>query len=328
MIKQMAQWLLRRLPAETAHHLALKGMRKRRFAPGVCRYSEYEYSVLGTSLPNPLGLAAGFDKAGVLPSVIRDYGFGYVEVGSVCWEPHGGNPRPRMFRVNDWDIQNRMGLNGPGAEAVLANLEGAPNDCYGVSVAKSNKPGVTGDKGLADVLRTFMAVRDRGFYTVLNLSCPNTEHGTTFEAPEILEELLPDVAKNAKLPWGVKLGPAGDFDDLDKTLDVCEAHGCEFYIMGNTLPANHPKFGKGGRSGRELRPLALERMEHMRSRFHHKHLKVIACGGIFTGSDMTLYELKGAHAYQALNGFVRGPYSGPNFAHDVITEWQAISEAL
>jgi len=326
-IKQMAQWALRRLPAETAHNLALKGMRKRRFAPGVCRYNaEYEYAVLGTSLPNPLGLAAGFDKHGLLPGVIRDYGFGYVEVGSVTWQPHGGNPRPRMFRVNDWDIQNRMGLNGPGAEQVLANLEGAPDDCYGVSVAKSNKPGVTGDKGIADVLRTFVAVRDKGFYTVLNLSCPNTEHGTTFEAPEILDELLPDVAKLAKLPWGVKLSPDSDHDDFLKTLDVCEAHGCDFYVMGNTLPADHPKFGKGGRSGRDVRPLALGKMEDIR--VHLPRAKVIACGGIFTGSDMTLYELKGAHAYQALNGFVRGPYSGPRFAHDVIAEWQNISEAL
>jgi len=326
-IERMAQWALRRLPAETAHNIALRGMLKRRFAPGVCRYNaEHEYAVLGTRLPNPLGLAAGFDKAGVLPGVIRDYGFGYVEVGSVCWEPHRGNPRPRMFRVDDWDVQNRMGLNGPGAERVLANLDGAPDDCFGVSVAKSNKPGIVGDRGLADVLRTFMAVRDRGFYTVLNLSCPNTEHGTTFEAPEILDELLPDVAKNAKRPWGVKLGPAGDFDDLDKTLDACEAHGCQFYVMGNTAPADHPKFGKGGRSGRSLRPLALERMEHIRVRL--PRARVIACGGIFTGSDMTLYELKGAHAYQALNGFVRGPYSGPTFAHRVIAEWQAISEAL
>ena len=171
-----------------------------------------------------------------------------------------------------------------------------------------------------------MAVREHGFYTVLNLSCPNTEHGTTFEAPEILDELLPDVAKNAKKPWGVKLGPISDFDDLDKTLEVCEAHGCHFYVMGNTLPAEHPKFGKGGRSGRALRPLVLERMEHMRT--HLNHPKVIACGGIFTGADMMLYELKGAHAFQAFNGFVRGPYSGPQFAHRVIAEWQAISEAM
>lgn len=325
MMQRLAQWALRRLPAETAHNLALKGMRKRRFAPGFYRWHD-GWAVLGTRLPNPLGLAAGFDKHGVLPGVIRDYGFGYVEVGSVTWQPHGGNPRPRMFRVNAWDVQNRMGLNGPGAEAVLNNLGEAPDDCFGVSVAKSNKPDITGDKGLADVLRTFMAVRGRGFYTVLNLSCPNTERGTTFEDPALLDELLPDVAKNADRPWGVKLGPASDFTDLDKTLEVCEAHGCQFYVMGNTLPAVHPRFGKGGRSGRELRPLVLERMEHIR--VHLPRAKVIACGGIFTGSDLALYELKGAHAFQALNGFVRGPYSGPRFAHTVLSEWRAISEAL
>lgn len=325
MMERLAQWVLRRLPAETAHNIALRGMRRRRFAPGEFLW-DGGWNVLGTSLPNPLGLAAGFDKHGLLPKVIRDYGFGYVEVGSVCWQPHRGNPRPRMFRVDDWDIQNRMGLNGPGADIVLRNLEGAPDTHYGVSIAKSNKPNIVGEKGIADVLQTFMAMRRRGFYTVLNLSCPNTEHGVTFEDPAVLDELLPDVAKNAALPWGVKLGPAGDFTDLDKTLDVCEAHGCQFYVMGNTAPADHLTFGKGGRSGRSLRPLALERMEHIRMRL--PRAKVIGCGGIFTGPDMVLYELKGAHAFQALNGFVRGPYSGPRFAHRVLSEWQAISEAL
>lgn len=324
----LVQKLLKWLPAETAHKLGLAAMQRGWFAPGSAQTRDLKFPVhfLGQNLPSPLGLAAGFDKNGILPVTIWSYGFGWVEVGSVTWRPCKGNPRPRMFRLNDWDIMNRMGLNGIGASAVYENLRKspAPEESYGVNITKSNYPDVIGDKGIQDILCSYDRLKTCGFYTVLNLSCPNTHDGVTFEDPAMLAELLPKIQElsSPNRPWGVKLGPASTYPDLDKTLAVCERFGCHFYVMGNTMPTDHPKYGKGGRSGRDLRAAAMGRVQFIK---HATYKPVVGCGGVFTGSDARLYQKAGADVVQAYNGFVRGPYSGPAFALDVVREWKEIS---
>jgi len=305
-------------------------MAKQRLAPGPVVWDDTRF--LGQTLTNPLGLAAGFDKHGTLAGAAQQYGFGFVEVGSVTWEPHGGHPRPRMFRLDDRHLLNRMGLNGPGAEAVHANLDGVPPSYYGVSITKSNKPDILGERGLADILRTYRLMRDRGCYRVINLSCPNRHDGTTLEDPAMLHELLPElhtmvpgVANPPTFPWGVKLSPHRSKREMDATIAACEAHGCWFYILGNTQPHDHPKYGPGGCSGHSLLPLVLPRVSWL---VGVTNKPVIACGGVATGLDAFLCQTAGATLVQAYTGFVRGPYAGPTFAQRVLTEWQSLPSAI
>ena len=319
-----AHRLLKQLPPELAHRLAVRGMRKHRFAPGLKAWVTGAFasgfSLCGHVFTNPLGLAAGFDKHGVLVDAAQQYGFGWVEVGSVTYEPHTGNTGKRMFRVNAWDIQNRMGLNGPGAHVVRERLLRAESPHYGVSIAKSNKPEITGERGIADVLKTVGLLNDLGAYHVINLSCPNSHDGQTFEDAALLRELLPEVRSKLVRPWGVKLSPHRSKREMDATLAACEAEGCWFYILGNTRPAEF-KGTKGGRSGRSLLPLALPRVRWLKQTTGKP---VIACGGVHLGEHAYLYQLAGADAVQAYNGFVRGPASGPTFAHTVLDEWMAL----
>lgn len=317
-----AHRLLQWLPPELAHRLAVRGMRTGRCAPGpkpwVPSPTVTGCGFLRHVFPNPLGLAAGFDKPGRLVDAAPRYGFGWVEVGSVTWCAHPGNAGTRLFRVGPWDIQNRMGLNSPGAEVVREHLQRAQSPHYGINIAKSNKPGLGGEHGIADILRTVECLSGFGVYHVLNLSCPNThEAGTTFEDPAVLRELLPGVRVRLAQPWGVKLSPHRDRKVMDATVAVCEAEGCHFYVMGNTLPTDR----RGGRSGRWLLPLTLPRVRWL---CKATQKPVIGCGGIFQGEQAYLYEQAGAVAVQAFNGFVRGPASGPGFAHTVLDEWAAL----
>jgi dihydroorotate dehydrogenase len=299
-------------------------MRKHRFAPGLKAWVPDEYAtgfaLCGHVFTNPLGLAAGFDKYGLLVDAAQQYGFGWVEVGSVTYHAHAGNSGTRMFRVDDWNIQNRMGLNNPGAQAVRERLLHAKSPHFGVSITKSNKPEIVGEKGIADILATVEVLNDLGAYHVINLSCPNSHDGVTFEDPAVLRELLPSVRDRLVRPWGVKLSPHRSKAEMDQTLAVCESEGCWFYILGNTLPAKF-KGTTGGRSGRELLPLALPRVRWLKQATGKP---VIACGGVFLGEHAYLYAQAGADAVQAFNGFVRGPASGPRFAHTVLDQWQAL----
>src|SRR5665213_2471711 len=118
-----AYFSLRLIPPEAAHDLGKWAMRRRLLAPGPYVMEEKSRPVLfGNQLPNPLGLAAGFDKNAEIVDAAIDYGFGFVEVGSVTFRGGSGNPKPRMFRLDDQTLMNRMGLNGDAAEIVAARL--------------------------------------------------------------------------------------------------------------------------------------------------------------------------------------------------------------
>lgn len=321
-MNKLAMLLLRLLDAERAHGIASREMAKRRFAPGPY-ISKTPVKLFGDEINNPLGLAAGFDKNGDLVDVIEDYGFGWVEVGSVTYLGGDGNPKPRLFRVGRRDIMNRMGLNGQPAWLVAEKLKMARRTVYAINITKTHDPSIMGDKAIRDVAETYRLLRGYGMYLVLNISCPNTAEGKTFEEPEPLAELLAACdALRVSQPLLVKLSPNLYLHNerLDKLLRVCADYKIDGYVCSNTVTHNHPKHGKGGRSGDAVRKQSIGLTGQVSS---WTGLPVIGCGGIFTAKHMLDYRGSGAFAFQAYNGFVRGPNAGVRFAHRLNRDFEA-----
>ena len=232
----------------------------------------------GLYVPNPVGLAAGFDKNAERVPLWAAVGFGFAEVGSVTARARLGNPKPRAFRLpDDRALINRMGLNNEGAEAVgrrLAALRaaGLPDGfVLGVNVAKTHDPAILGDAALDDFATTVRHVAAHADYLALNVSCPNTAEGKTFEEPAALDALLARVRRElaalgghaATVPLLVKLSPPAprhfDAARLAESVAACRPHGVDGFIAANTAPdraglrtdaGTLEAMGAGGLSGR------------------------------------------------------------------------------
>lgn len=314
------------LSAETAHDLGKWAIGHRMLAPGAITWPDARRPRLfGTTLPNPLGLAAGFDKNGQIVDAAIDYGFGFVEVGSVTCRGGPGNPKPRMFRIDSRTIMNRMGLNGDPAEQVANRLKNVKTPYFAVNIAKTHSPDILGEAAIEDICSSYNLLRSFGLYTAINVSCPNTREGRTFEDPEPLSELLAALKplREAARPLLVKLSPSLDPSDddgkrLDKVLQCCEAAGVDGYVCCNTLPFEHPAFGRGGLSGVKVRVRATRMVDMMRRRLPNR--PIIGCGGIYSRADLEAYLAAGCVAAQVYNGFVRGPLAGSRFAHRVLVQ--------
>ncbi len=192
--------LLFRLDAEDAHGWGVRAARLGRRAPGAVRGlfprpdARLAQTAWGLRFASPVGLAAGFDKNAALVPFWADLGMGFAEVGSVSARPSQGNARPRAFRLPaDGALVNRMGLNNDGAEAVAARLAARPRPpgfVLGVNVAKTHDPAILGDAGIDDFRQSVRLLAPHADYLALNVSCPNTAEGKTFETPEALDALL------------------------------------------------------------------------------------------------------------------------------------------
>ena len=326
-INGMGTRLLRLLPPETSHNIAKKAMRRRLGAPGLLEQYEpggdapkSKPKLFGVVVPNRLGLAAGFDKNAELVDVASVYGFGWVEVGSVTFHGGRGNPGKRVFRVNRHDIANRMGLNGLPAAVVATRLDNCRSGLYAVNIAKTHNPEITGDAAIRDMAMSYHILKGRGIYTVLNLSCPNTKEGKTFEAPEPLCDLLMGIkeVRASTTPLLVKVSPTIGLYDLEQLVAVAEANGVDGYVATNTMPRYVVEARNNcGCSGSFVRDAAVATVRALRSLTKKP---IIGCGGISTPADVARMRRAGADFVQAYNGFVRGPYSGPDFAHRVMRE--------
>lgn len=333
----MIQKLLRLLPPEAAHKVAKAAMRRHWRAPGPPRSPLVGPEPIrlfpGAPLLHPLGLAAGFDKNGELAGAAWDYGFSWVEVGSVTRLGGPGNPRPRLFRLGHGCLLNRMGLNGDPVEEVAARLAKVADRWYAVNVARSNRPELVGDKAVDDIAYTYSRVCTLGLYVVVNVSCPNESGpGKTFERPEPLRDLLSALrataGRLAVRPLLVKLSPTVVYDEpapLESILAVCRAAGVAGVVVGNTLPHYDTRLGRGGLSGGPVvRSLALRCVYQVRQ--IAPELTVIGCGGVETGDDLKRYLDAGCSAVQAYSGFVVGPHAGPRFAHAVLGRWRQLEQ--
>ncbi len=304
---------LRRIDPERAHRLALRALRLG-LAGRNARPDDpiLATSLLGHSLANPVGLAAGFDKDAVAASALLRLGFGAVELGTVTPRPQAGNPRPRLFRLDHGAVINRMGMNNLGIDAFasrMARLRPPPGTLMAANVG-INKDGAEPER---DYPALVAAVAQDAAYVALNVSSPNTVGLRGLQEEAKLRAILQAVmALPQRPPIFVKVAPDLLPGALEAIVAVAVAAGVDGLIVSNTTVARPPGLGRhgaeaGGLSGPPLMA-ASTAMLAQAWRLAAGRLILIGCGGVSTGADVLAKLRAGAQLVQLYAAFsVHGP---------------------
>jgi dihydroorotate dehydrogenase len=313
------------LDAERAHLLTLAALKLT--PPAVPdRHPRLAVRVAGIDFPNPVGLAAGFDKnAQVFGQVLR-LGFGFAEVGTLTPLAQAGNPKPRLFRLaDDRAVINRMGFNNDGLEAAKARLaRRRRGGIVGINLG-ANKD--SGDR-IADYAAGVRMMAPLADYLTVNISSPNTPGLRALQDKKALGELL-DAALEARgdhrVPIFLKLAPDLERADIDDIAEVTMARRIDALIVSNTTISRPPLKSRyrgesGGLSGAPLRQLALERLRDFRSATGGA-MPLIAAGGIGSGEDAYARIRAGASLVQLYSALV---YEGPGLARRIVSELDAL----
>jgi len=325
---QFADFFLSRLDAEAAHGLAVRAL-KAGLLPADRRADSPSLAVKvwGRTLPNPIGLAAGFDKNAEVPNALLNVGFGLVEIGSVTPRPQDGNPRPRLFRLpEDRGVINRMGFPGQGLDAVRSRLATRPRRGFiGVNVG-ANKDST--DRA-ADYVVGCKALAQYADYLVCNVSSPNTPGLRNLQGREQLADLLKrvqDAIAAKPVPLVVKIAPDATDDDLDDIVAVCRELRMDGIIVGNTTLSRPPTLRStrrdeaGGLSGAPLTSLSTEVLRRAARRVEGQ-FPLIGCGGIGSGADAYAKLRAGATLVQLYSMMV---YEGPPLIRRIKDELAAL----
>lgn len=309
--------LVRRLDAERAHRLALGALRVySALSPQEPpkRTATLEQPLWGTVFPNPVGLAAGFDKDAEALAAWPSLGFGFVEVGTVTPEPQAGNPRPRLFRhVHEESLQNAMGFNNRGLEALRRRLQSMRRHLVPLGVNLGKNKVTPPDHAEDDYLLQIDALSGLADYFVVNLSSPNTPGLRDLQTRSFVGSLLRRATQLTQRPILVKLSPdLPDSAALDLALHAVEM-GARGIVLTNTttdytlIPGAGPP---GGLSGRVLTARSRLLLETVAPLLLGRAL-LVSVGGIHDGDEAYRRILLGASLIQAYTGFV---YRGPDFA--------------
>jgi dihydroorotate dehydrogenase len=293
---------------------AIPSLFRRRFAVDDDRLA---VTAFGQTFPNPVGVAAGFDKNAEVPRALYGLGFGHVEVGGVTAEPQGGNPRPRLFRLaEDQGLINRMGLNNEGADIVGQRLSGSDVPFpVGVNLAKSESTST--EDAPADYRYTYERVADGGDFFVVNVSCPNSEGFRDLQNRESLEGIFGELTDTGADPLLVKLSPDLPEQAVEETLEIVEEYDLDGVIATNTTTGrpdslqSPSRVEDGGLSGKPIEREATEMVRFVASR---TDVPVIGVGGVFTAADAYRKIRAGASLVQLYTGFV---YRGPTIARSI-----------
>jgi dihydroorotate dehydrogenase len=311
------------LDAETAHRLTIRGVRL--MPPGLPTPPDpvLKTNVAGIDFPNPIGLAAGFDKDAEVFEAMLGFGFGFVEVGTVTPLPQAGNPKPRLFRLaEDRAVINRMGFNNEGAEAAARRLRGRRRGrgIVGVNVG-ANKDSADRVADYAAGVRAFAPLAD---YLTLNVSSPNTPGLRGLQDEGALDELLAaaiEARGDGRTPIFLKVAPDLDAAEVDAIVRTAIDRRIDALIVGNTTVSRPPLRSRhaseaGGLSGSPLKALALERLRDFR-RATGGAMPLIAAGGIENGVDAWERIRAGASLVQLYSALV---YEGPELAGRIAGE--------
>lgn len=272
-----------------------------------------ETTFAGIRFPNPVGLAAGFDKNGQWIDELATLGFGFVEVGTVTPKPQDGNPKPRLFRLKkDQALINRMGFNNEGIEALVNNLKNRKSDIIVGGNLGKNKI-TPNEKALDDYLITFRAIKELVDYFVVNVSSPNTpglrelqEKGPLLE---ILTALQTENSNNK--PIFLKIAPDLSYSQLDDIIEIVQLSGITGIIATNTtlsregLKDTQTAAETGGLSGKPLFNHSTEILKYISER---SSCALIGVGGIHSAGDAMAKLNAGAGLVQLYSGFI---YKGP-----------------
>ena len=319
--------LLRWLDPEDAHRLAIKGLK---FLPPMrLRPDDSKLAVraFGLNFPNPVGMAAGFDKNAEVPDALLKLGFGFVEIGSVTPRPQSGNPRPRLFRLDrDEGVINRMGFNNDGAEAVLRRLASRAHlaGIVGVNVgANKDSP----DR-VADYVRLIETFAPLASYFTVNVSSPNTPGLRNLQQGHILDDLLAKVIdarervreKAGETPVLLKIAPDLSLAELDEVVQVARSRRVDGMIVANTTVARPSTLREtarakeqGGLSGRPLFRLSTRMVAETYVRVEGA-FPLIGVGGIDSGGAALTKIRAGASLIQLYSPLI---YKGLGVVEDI-----------
>ncbi|MEY4745283.1 MAG: hypothetical protein RL272_1228 [Candidatus Parcubacteria bacterium] len=281
--------------------------------------------VAGIEFPNPIGLAAGFDKDARLVGIMPSVGFGFMEIGSVTGEPCAGNAKPRLWRLpKSKALVVHFGLKNDGCEAIAARLAGRRFGIpLGTSVAKTNCPSTIGpEDGIADYAKAFAALADVGDYTTVNISCPNAFGGQPFTDPGLLDRLLARLSRiPTRKPTFIKLSPDLEEAQADAVVDVAVRRGARGFICANLtkdrdaadLSPDEAIPQAGGMSGRAVSVMADAQIARVYARTRGK-ATIIGCGGVFDSDDAYRKIRLGASLVQMVTGMI---YEGPQVVGEI-----------
>ena len=316
--------LLFKLDAEQAHHFTLDGL-ARAYRLGLLQKVAHHTcpaALMGLSLPNPIGLAAGLDKNGQYIDALAALGFGFIEIGTVTPKAQAGNPKPRLFRVPEHQaVINRMGFNNQGIDAMIQNIEKSRfNGILGINIGKNATTPI--ENAADDYLLCLEKAYAHAGYITVNISSPNTQNLRALQGSDELSALL-SALKNKQahlaaahgryVPLAVKIAP-----DLNEQQVADIAHAAMQTEIDGIIATNttidksalghHPLAGEqGGLSGAPVREASNRVLKQLLAELEGK-LPVIGVGGILSGADAAAKLHMGAAAVQVYSGLIyRGP---------------------
>jgi len=338
----MYKWLIRpllfQIDPEVVHHLSFsalkflfalpggKGLARLLFAQDTLR----PLQLWGLTFKNPIGLAAGFDKDGLIAEDWQHLGFGFVELGTVTPRPQVGNPKKRLFRLPaDQAIINRMGFNNQGVDALVKKLVRMEKGelIVGANIGKNKD--TPNEQAVDDYVICFDKLAPYVDYFVVNVSSPNTPGLRSLQEKEPLTHLLNTLQeRNQALPKPrpllLKIAPDLNQNQLDDIVEVVQATRLDGLIANNTTisraclrtPVQEVQaMGNGGLSGAPLRDRSQEVMQYLRAALG-PDFPIVGVGGIMTAADAEARLAAGANLLQVYTGFV---YEGPAVVQKLLT---------
>ncbi|MCC6780495.1 MAG: quinone-dependent dihydroorotate dehydrogenase [Hyphomicrobiales bacterium] len=317
LLEPLVRPLLRILDAENAHRLAVMALRCPPFVKLQPNDPRLAVRAFGLNFPNPVGMAAGFDKHAEVPDALLRLGFGFVEVGTVTPQPQIGNPRPRLFRLpRDEGVINRLGFNSEGAEAVLSRLaaRASAGGIVGVNIGANKE---SADR-IADYVRLIETFAPVVSYFSVNISSPNTPGLRELQQAKVFDDLLARVMdararisrQAGTTPVLIKIAPDLTLSELDDLVGGARRHRVDGMIVGNTT-VTRPSVLRdrtvareaGGLSGRPLFPLATRMLAETYVRVEGA-FPLIGVGGIDSGATALAKIRAGASLIQLYSALV------------------------
>ena len=308
---------------EVAHSLAIKALKLNQM-PAIDKTTRVtiQTKFLNKTLNSPLGVAAGFDKNAEVYNPLYKLGFGFVEVGTITPKPQIGNPKPRVFRLEeDEALINRLGFNNIGLEESKKNIENnSPNGLRGINIG----PNKDTENRVEDYLICFRKFHNLADYITINISSPNTENLRNFHKNEELDNLLKCINEekknlNSNVPIAVKVSPDIDENSIDEISELFLKYNVHIVIVSNTTDRNREnisninKLEKGGLSGKPLENISNELINKF-FKLVGKKILIIGVGGVDSAEGVFNKLASGATLVQLYTGMV---YKGPTIASKI-----------
>ena len=311
---------------EIAHSLAIKALKLNNFPINKIVKSEIlQTDFCGKKLSTPVGVAAGFDKNAEVYNPLFNLGFGFVEVGTITPKPQYGNPKPRVFRLEeDEALINRLGFNNSGSEEIISRMsKETKKGILGINIG----PNKDTENRIDDYINCFKKFHNLADYITVNISSPNTENLRDFHNQEELNSLIQELKNekrklNSKVPIAIKVSPDLNDEQIEVVSKILLDQEIEIIIVSNSSDKNRDKLNninkleKGGLSGKPLYQVS----NNIISKFYKilgNKIKIIGVGGVDSGETAFEKIIRGASLVQLYTGMV---YKGPDIASSISSE--------